>query len=57
MNQVAEVGLAEAALESAEGSAIVSVWAAGVFMAEPSCILPKGFVLSLPKHIQVVGRV
>ncbi|CAL2239188.1 unnamed protein product [Prunus armeniaca] len=51
---VPKVGLAEATLESIEGSSIVSLYAARVLMAKLGCILPKGFILTLPKHVQVV---
>ncbi|CAL2255050.1 unnamed protein product [Prunus armeniaca] len=57
MHQVPEVGLSEATLESTEGGTIINIWAAGVFVAEPSCILPKGLVLTLSKHVQVVRGV
>ncbi|CAL9011953.1 unnamed protein product [Prunus brigantina] len=37
--EVPEVGLSEATLENTEGDTIISVLAAGVFVAEPGCIL------------------
>ncbi|CAL2264586.1 unnamed protein product [Prunus armeniaca] len=51
---VPEVGLAEATLESIKGSTIVCLGATRVFVAEADCILPKGLILALPKHVQVL---
>ena len=51
VDQVPEVRLSEATLESTESGTIISIWAAGVFVAEPGCILPKGLILTLSKHV------
>ncbi|CAL2265635.1 unnamed protein product [Prunus armeniaca] len=51
---VPEVELAEVTLESTKGSAIVSLWATRVVVAEAGCILTIGFIITLLNHVQVV---
>ncbi|CAL2277467.1 unnamed protein product [Prunus armeniaca] len=54
MDKIAEVEFTKTTFESFVSSPVICLWAAGIFVVEAGGIFPKGFVLTLSKHIQIV---